>query len=286
MMDQASFLRTMSNRQGEFFQQAASTRILAVTSGKGGVGKTNVALNLAIALSHENRRVGLLDADFGLANVDVLLGLAPRNHLAHLIFGDATLDDIVLEGPGGVAIVPASSGLERMANLSGSEKNMLWAKLHPLLARLDLLMIDTAAGISSTVMDFLVRAEMILLVCSEEPTSLVDAYALVKVLEKRSPGKRILVVVNSVESEERALEVFNQLNQVIGRFLKREAEFLGWVVFDEAVTQAVRKQKAVMDWKPMAPASRSYVRLARKLLQQFSGGEDAAGAPAQVFEKS
>ncbi len=265
MKDQASQLREMSNHNDDFYSRAESTRILAVTSGKGGVGKTNVSVNLSIALAKENWRVGIFDADLGLANIDVMLGLTPQLHLGHLLFGNATLDDILLEGPSGVTIVPASSGLEKMVSLSDYEQGILWSKLYPLLARLDCLLIDTAAGISRMVLDLLAKADPILLVVSDEPTSMVDAYALVKVLEKRVAGKRIEVIVNSVESEEEGLDIFTKLNTVTQNFLKRELDYLGWVAYDNKISEAVRAQKAIMEWKPLSPASRSYIRLARKL---------------------
>lgn len=269
MNDQASHLRELTRMQEDSFARAERTRIVAVTSGKGGVGKTNVATNLAIALAKTGSRVGVLDADFGLANIDVLLGLSPKQHLAHLLFGDATLEDILLPGPEGITIIPASSGMERMASLSDRDKDLLWVKLHPVLARLDWLIIDTAAGISNMVMDFLVKAHEILLVCSDEPTSLVDAYALVKVLEKKAPGKSVHLVANSMQSAEQAEEIHRQLNMVTQNFLRRDIDFLGYVAFDGNVMEAVRKQQAVMAWKPLSPASRSFVRLARRLQEIF-----------------
>lgn len=267
MTDQAADLRTLSKPGSDFQARVDATRTVAVTSGKGGVGKTNVAVNLALALAREQSRVAILDADFGLANIDILLGLTPQLHLAHLLFGKATLSDILIDGPGGVTIVPASSGLERMTRLSSADKDSLWVRLHPLMARIDWLIIDTAAGIADSVMDFLARAEDVLLVCSDEPTSLVDAYALVKVLEKRQPGKTIRVVVNAVDSEGTAQAVFEKLRSVTLSFLKRDIDYLGWVAEDPAVPEAVRHQQAVFLHRPMCPASRSYVRLARRLAQ-------------------
>lgn len=278
MADQASQLREMAGVHLDFFSRVSNARVLAVTSGKGGVGKTNLAVNLSIALSRNGGKVAILDADFGLANIDVLLGLTPRFHLAHLLYGDATLDDIVLQGPGGVLIVPASSGLERMVNMSDWEKELLWTKLYPLLSRVDWLIVDTAAGISNMVTDFLVKAHEVILVCSDEPTSLVDAYALVKVLESKSAGKTIQMVVNNVDSDAEGREIHRQLSRVVQNFLKREIDYLGWVASDTDVPEAVRRQQALMEWSPGSDAAKSYMRLARKLHLHFERtGSPAAG---------
>ena len=277
MNDQASDLREITLQREDFYGRAAAAHVVAVSSGKGGVGKTNLAVNLSISLANLGNRVCILDADFGLANIDVLLGLAPKEHLAHVLFGDARLDDIILEGPAGISIIPASSGMEKMTNLTPRDKDLLWAKLHGVMARMDWLIIDTAAGISPMVMDFLVRAEEVLLVCNVEPTSLVDAYALVKVLEMRSAGKPVRMVVNGVYTDAEGREVHGQLNQVTESFLHRTVDYLGWVAFDDNVPAAVRMQRAVTDWKPGCAASRSYVRLAKALAAQFAEKKAARG---------
>ncbi len=251
-------------------------RILAVTSGKGGVGKTNVVANLAASLIQLGKRVIVLDADFGLANIDVLLGLTPRFHLGHVLYGKKQLAEIMLEGPQGIRVIPASSGLQRLSELTADQRNYLVESFTGLGCDADYLLIDTAAGISTNVLHFLLSAPEVVVVCAPEPTAIVDAYAVIKIVLNEEPAKMIRVLINSVSDEEEAQNVFRQINSVVKRFLNREVIYLGHVERDPHVVKAVRSQILVTHAFPNAPASKCFRKLAKAIdLQSESSG--AAG---------
>jgi flagellar biosynthesis protein FlhG len=254
------------------------TRIIAVTSGKGGVGKTNFVANLAIGLSEMGKRVVVLDADFGLANIDVLLGLNPRFHLGHVLFGKKRLAEIMVEGPGGIQVIPASSGLQSLSELTLQQRNFLVESFAELEGEADYLLIDTAAGISSNVLHFLLAVPEIVVVSAPEPTAIVDAYAVIKIVLAEEPGKTIRILINSASDEEEARDVFGQINSVVKRFLSREVIYLGHVERDPHVVKAVRSQALVTQFYPNAPASRSFRKLAHALAVQSE-----SGAVAQTF---
>jgi flagellar biosynthesis protein FlhG len=260
----------------------AGTRILAVTSGKGGVGKTNVVANLAFTLSEMGRKVVVLDADFGLANIDVLLGLAPRFHLGHVLFGSKNLADVMVHGPKGIRIIPASSGLQKLTELTAAQKNYLVRSFADLEPDTDYFIIDTAAGISTNVIHFLLAAHEVIVVSAPEPTAIVDAYAVVKILLLEDPNKVIRILINSVTDEEEAREVFAQINSVVKRFLNRDLSYLGHVERDAHVPQAVRSQVLVTQGFPAAPAARCFRRLAQVLAEEPAG---PAQAGDRMWEK-
>ncbi|MBP1597052.1 MAG: cobyrinic acid ac-diamide synthase [Acidobacteria bacterium] len=263
-------------------RQVRQTRILAVTSGKGGVGKTNVVANLAASLTEMGMRVVVLDADFGLANIDVLLGLAPRFHLGHVLYGKKKLAEIMVEGPCGIRIIPASSGLQRLSELSLEQREYLVRSFAELEGDADFLLIDTAAGISSNVLHFLLSAPEVVVVSAPEPTAIVDAYAVIKIVLAADPAKTIRVLINSVSDEKESLEVFRQINSVVKRFLNREVSYLGHVERDPHVVKAVRGQVLVTHSYPGAPASRCFRKLAGEVVQQNG---PAGAADAFVWEK-
>jgi len=269
--DQARTLRTLQKepRSGSLLQtRGAGTRIIAVTSGKGGVGKTNVVANLAVSLSEMGKKVVVLDADFGLANIDVLLGLTPRFHLGHVVFGNKTLTEIMIEGPKGIQIIPASSGLQRLSELTLEQRNHLVESFAGLDSDTDYLIIDTAAGISRNVIHFLLSAQDVIVVSAPEPTAIVDAYAVIKIILMEEPKKSVSVLINSAGNEEEAKEVFLQINSVVKRFLSREVGYLGHIELDSHVVQAVRSQVLVTHQYPNAPASRCFRQLARCITQR------------------
>jgi flagellar biosynthesis protein FlhG len=257
-------------------------RIMAVTSGKGGVGKTNVVANLAAGLSEIGKKVVILDADFGLANVDVLLGLNPHFHLGHVLFGKKRLAEIMVEGPGGIRIIPASSGLQCLAELTLEQRNFLVHSFRDLDRDTDYLLIDTAAGVSTNVLHFLLAAPEVVVVSAPEPTAIVDAYAMIKIILAEEPGKTIRVLVNSVVDEDESRDVFRQINSVVKRFLNREVIYLGHIERDPHVLQAVRNQVLVMHSYPGAPASRCFRKLAQTLAQQ---GEASGTVRSFVWDK-
>ncbi len=261
---------------------SAGPKIIAVTSGKGGVGKTNVVANVSVGLSELGKKIVVLDADFGLANIDVLLGLTPKYHLGHVLFGNKSLTEIMVQGPKGIRIIPASSGLQRMAELTSAQRNQLVESFANLDSDTDYFIIDTAAGISRNVIHFLLSAQEVIVVSAPEPTAIVDAYAVIKIILAEDPDKKIQILINSVERAEDAQEVFCQINSVVKRFLNREIDYLGHIEQDPHVLHAVRSQMLVMHRFPDAPASRCFRDLARRLDQQEGANPSAEGL---VWEK-
>ncbi len=249
--------------EAETPQRTAAT--IAVTSGKGGVGKTSVVVNLAVALARLRNRVGILDADFGLGNVDVLLGLAPQCHVGHLLSGEKDIEEIVMPGPQGVRIIPAGSGLRQLTALSEAQWLRLARGLERICRELDFLLIDTGAGVSDNVVELLLGAQRVLVVTSLEPSALVDAYAVVKVLTAGDPTKDIAILVNGARHAAEAEMVFKQLDLAAVRFLRRGLRYFGFVPFDPAVREAVLAQRAIVDHRPQSPASRCYRMLASKI---------------------
>jgi flagellar biosynthesis protein FlhG len=263
-------------------ERQAGTRIIAVTSGKGGVGKTNVVANLAANLAEMGKKVVVLDADFGLANLDVLLGLTPRFHLGHVLFGNKTLSEIIVDAPNGFRVIPASSGLQRLSELTLGQRNHLVESFASFDRDTDFFMIDTAAGISRNVTHFLRSAHEVVVVSDPEPTAIVDAYAVVKIILAEQPDKQVRVLINSVQSEGEARDVFRQINSVVKRFLNREVEYLGHIERDPHVPQAVRSQVLVSQRYPNSPASRCFRVLARAVARQESS---LPSADSLVWEK-
>ena len=240
-------------------------RVIAVTSGKGGVGKTNISVNLAASLSLAGQRVMLMDADLGLANVDVLLGLEPHFDLQHVISGEKSLDEIIVQGPLGIHVVPASSGVEKMAELTSVEHASLIAAFSELKQPIDVLIVDTAAGIADGVVSFAKACQEVIVVVCDEPTSLTDAYALIKVLSLRHGIKQFQILANMVKDESQGLNLYEKLLNTTDRFLEVGLKYLGAVPFDEQLRQSVRAQKPVMEAYPRSPAAKALVRIGEKI---------------------
>ncbi|MGH8219829.1 MAG: MinD/ParA family protein [Steroidobacteraceae bacterium] len=237
-------------------------RVIAVTGGKGGVGKTSISVNLAAALAAAGRRVMLLDGDLGLANVDVFLGLSPRYTLAHVLAGERTLDEILIEAPQGFKVVPAASGLANLANLDAAAHLALVQAFSSLAARLDALIVDTAAGIAHGVTQFSQAAQHVLIVICDEPASLTDAYALVKVLSRQHGVTRFRVVANMMRTPGAGSELFRRLERVTGRFLDVVLDYAGEIPEDESVRRSIRSQRPVIEAYPGSPAALAFKNLA------------------------
>ena len=238
-------------------------QVIAVTGGKGGVGKSCVAVNLATALARDGKRVLVLDGDLGLANVDVLLGVTPRYTLEHVLDGRCTLEEAILETRQGFRIIPAASGVARLAELSTREHLGLVQAFSNLTTGLDVLIVDTAAGIADGVRQFCQAAQQVLVVLRDEPASLTDAYALVKVLRRDHGMMRFRILANMTQNPGDGESLFRKLERVTSRFLDVVLEYAGEIPDDPLVRQAVREQRTVMEAFPSGPAARAFARLAR-----------------------
>jgi flagellar biosynthesis protein FlhG len=264
-MDQADSLRNLaaSGKIGK-----SPLRVYAVTSGKGGVGKTNLAANLATVAARAGKRVLVIDADLGLANVEIVMGVKPRYHLGDLLDPSRglSIDDVLCECPGGVMLLPAGTGVQTLTQLSDAQKLALVQALDPLEDRFDLVLIDSGAGIGENVLFFVGAAQEALLVVSPEPTSLVDAYAVVKVLSQQAGVRTFNVIVNPVVDELAARGIFHKLTAVTGKFLEAKVRHLGYVPRDENMHRAIMAQRPVCEMFPACPSARAITAVAERLL--------------------
>ena len=238
-------------------------QVIAVTGGKGGVGKTTVSVNLASALAALGRQVVLLDGDLGLANADVFLGLSPRYTLAHVVSGERTLDEILVEAAQGFHVVPAASGAAELASMDALGHLSLVQAFSGLAKRLDVLIVDTAAGINQSVLQFSQASQHVLVVICDEPASLTDAYALVKVLSRKHGMRRFRVLANMARSPGAGLELFWRFERVTERFLDVVLEFAGEIPQDEYMRRAIREQRPVFDAYPSSPSALAFKKLAQ-----------------------
>lgn len=265
-MDQATRLRNLIKSQ-EVRKNVAT--VITVTSGKGGVGKSNMSVNLAIQLHNLGKRVIILDADFGLANVEVMFGVRPAYSLADLMFKNKELKEIICPGPRGIGIISGGSGIQEMANLTKYQIANLTSKLYELDELADIIIIDTGAGISEAVMEFVTHSSEVLLVATPEPTSITDAYALLKSVNKRNDfdkTKHIQMITNRVGSIKEGKELYEKLNVVVQRFLAVNLDFLGAVPQDMNVSKAVMRQVPFSIAYPNTQASLAVRDIADKLL--------------------
>lgn len=245
-----------------------AARVIAITSGKGGVGKSNTSVNLAIALAAQGQRVILMDADLGLANVEVLLGLSSLHNLEHVIEGEKTIAEILVKGPGGISVVPGSSGMAKIADLTHAGRQNLLGGLQDLQAQSDFIILDTMAGIGRNAVAFSLAADEVILITTPEHPAIVDAYAMLKTLYANQPDTVVRLVVNMVPNPALAQAVYTKMSGVAQRYLGKNISFLGYLSRDHHVSQAVMQSKPFMIAYPHAPVSQCMNQIASRLLQQ------------------
>ena len=276
-MDQAEGLREMVKTRvqdigsgGKIHRRSAEkapTRVISVTSGKGGVGKTNIVGNLAISFRRLGAKVLVLDGDLGLANIDIIFGLSPAHNIKHVVNGEKNLSDVIVRGPEDIQIIPAGSGVQELVHLTQGQKLNLLNEFDALEEEFDVLLIDTGAGISSNVLYFSLAADERIVVATSEPTSITDAYALIKVMYTRHGTNSFKLLVNMVDHEDEARAVFENLSNAIVRFLKGiSLEYVGFIPKDSNLAKAVRQQSTVTTRYPESPSSRGFAELAGRLM--------------------
>lgn len=286
-MDQAEKLRAIVKQQNQI--NASNTRIITVTSGKGGVGKSSVSINIALQFCREGKRVIIFDADFGLANIEVMFGVIPKYTLADLMFKGKELKEIITEGPEGVMFVSGGSGVARLVNLDQEQVKRIVHKLAELEELADVVIIDTGAGISPAVLEFVASSPEVLLVTTPEPTSITDSYALLKALAMHQDfdrdGTRINVVANKVNSVAESRGVFEKLSAVVERFLGIDLTYLGAVPFDSNITRAVMKQKPVTIAYPGSAPAKALQTISERLINGEESAAESKKGVSYFFSK-
>jgi len=271
VQDQANTLRDISKTASPSETSEpheSATRVYSITSGKGGVGKTAVVANTATAMAKLGKKVLILDADLGLANIDVVFGLAPKYNLNHFFSGDYDLSSILIEGPYGIKILPAGSGVQNFTRLDSSQKLKLLDGLDQMHNDFDFVLIDTEAGISENVTYFNTAAQEILVVTTPDPTAITDAYALMKLLSTQYHEKRFNLVVNQIQHENEALDVYRKLTMVSNRYLDISIDFLGSIPADRQMTDAIRKQRVIVDLYPSSKITTAFTNLAKTIVSE------------------
>ena len=253
MHDQANSLRVLAFSEN---RKQHKMRVIAVTSGKGGVGKTNFTVNLALALAEQGQRVMVLDGDLGLANVDIAFGLTARYTIEHLLSGEKTIEEIILTGPRGIGIIPGGSGVQGLADLDREKLTYVLANLGRIEKMADLLIIDTGAGLGHTVMNFLQASDDVIVVTTPEPTALTDAYGVLKTLRQENGEIPIHVVINRVQTEADAQATFKRLETAVNKFLNGSLNFIGWVYDDPLVGRSIMQQEPLGTCFPDSSAYR------------------------------
>lgn len=279
----SSIVKIQTEQQNIDARPRRQTKIIAVTSGKGGVGKTNVASNLAVSLAQQGARVCVFDADTSLANINIVMGLSAQYTIEHLLNGAKPIDDILIKGPAGISIVPSASGLSQCANLDDEQRQRLIAALVELEARFDYLIIDTAAGIGREVIDFVRSAQYILLVITTEPTSLTDTFGLIRTLKRQGCQRPLYAVVSQARNYPDSWKVFARFQGAVKKFLRTDVRYLGYIGDDRNLKEAVGLQKPVVLHKPMTHASRCFKILANVVQKQLSEQDDTANSFSEYW---
>lgn len=283
-MDQATRLREMVQKKESI---PGGSRVIAVTSGKGGVGKTSFSVNLAIDIASTGKKVVVFDADFGLANVEVMLGIRPRYNLLDVIHNNMTINDIITVGPGNIGFISGGSGVAELAALDNNSIRMLINELSRLDSMYDVVIIDTGAGITDSVMEFVMMSPEVVLVVTPEPTSITDAYSLLKVLRRKDGFnplyKTINVVANRVETDREGVEIFSKINTVSSKYLNTKLNYLGSINQDRNVSMAVIEQKPIVMAYPNSQAAKNIESIACKVMNVETAGYKQKDGIAKVF---
>lgn len=267
-MDQASNLRNII-KSNQINFKTNNARVITVTSGKGGVGKSNVCVNLAISFRRQGKRVVIFDADFGLANIEIIFGIAPKHTMFDMIYNNMKITDILTSAPFGIEFVSGGSGIEELSNLNKFQLDFMVNRLYDLDCLADIIIIDTGAGIAQTVLDFVVASNEVIVVTTPEPTAITDAYAILKTLKNRSENikeKQVSLLVNKVSSDTEGLEIYKKLNKVTERFLDIQLKNIGFLPYDKNLEKAVIEQKPVTILYPKSNISKAFEKLADNIL--------------------
>lgn len=271
-MDQANNLRNLINQNNIQQRQPKldlSSRVITVTSGKGGVGKTNFSLNLAIQFSKFNKRVVIIDADFGLANIEVLFGILPKYNLADVLRGERDVEEVLTDGPMGIKFISGGSGLKELSNITEKQLNYFINNFSYLDAISDIIIIDTGAGISKSVVNFIKASDETIIVTTPEPTSVTDAYALIKTIKEESHNNKIpdfKVVVNRVDDDEEGNDIYNKISRASGKFLGVPLQNLGYIPYDKFLVKAVKHQEPATICFPNCEFTKAIENISKRLM--------------------
>ena len=284
MLDQAESLRRLANGERNNFNNRKKARIMTITSGKGGVGKSNFVVNLAISLQKQGQKVMIFDADIGMGNDDVLMGIHPRYNVLDLMQGRISIEDVLVNGPEGVKLLPGGSGLNNIEDLQQHERERFLKKIEE-IEGFDYIFIDTGAGISRSVLAFIACSDNVIIVTTPEPTSLTDAYSLLKAVKHFRIDKETSIVVNRTFDRHEGEQTFLKFQKAIGKFLKLETKYLGCIDDDRKLVMAVREQSPVVISYPNSNAAKCIKDISDKILNRKSDkkGSGAEGLFKRLF---
>lgn len=276
MLDQAASLRKLvDDDEKKSSSNPRKSKIITVTSGKGGVGKSNFVVNLGVFLQSKGKKVLIFDADLGMGNDDVLMGLYPKNNIFDIIFTDLTLKDIIIEGSNGVSLIPAGTGLNKIEELTDEQRSTFLDKLEH-LNEFDYILMDTGAGVNKDILAFISASEELIIITTPEPTSLTDAYSLIKATDYFKLKSKAKVIVNKAFTTEEGIETYNKFNRAVSKFLQIKVEYLGCIMDDKKLVQSVRQQKPFILLYPNCQASKCIESIGMKLMGQDASSSDGA----------
>ena len=282
MLDQAEALRKLINNE-EQQHKKTSTKIITVTSGKGGVGKSNFVVNLAIVLQNKGKKVLIFDADLGMGNDDVLMGIYPKHNIFDIIYNDLEIKDIIIEGTNGVSLIPAGSALSKAQELEESDKKIFLEKLDT-LDEYDYILMDTGAGVNKDILSFIAASEELIIITTPEPTSLTDGYSLIKATDHYKLKTNAKIIVNKAFTKEEGEETYNRFDRAVSKFLKINIEYLGCILDDKKLVQSVRQQKPFVVLYPNCDAAKNIENIAMKLIgQEMNTSNGAKGLFKRLF---